>query len=127
RVIFLHPANSPPAIFCSVTDAALRSCMATEAIVTPVSQGSVYRPVNRPMERVFYSGMAVLLCVCIYIGFSPTYFQAGVLRAAPPSPILHVHGAVFTLWMLLFLVQAALISAHRVKWHRSLGTVAFCL
>ena len=43
------------------------------------------------------------------------------------SPILHVHGAVFTLWMLLFTVQAALIAAHRVKWHRSLGTVAFCL
>jgi hypothetical protein len=71
--------------------------------------------------------MAVLLCVCVFIGFSPTYFQAGMLRAPLPSPILHVHGAVFTLWMLLFLVQAALVSAHRVKWHRSLGTIAFCL
>jgi chromate transport protein ChrA len=28
---------------------------------------------------------------------------------------------------LLFIVQAALISARRVKWHRSFGTVAFCL
>jgi hypothetical protein len=28
--------------------------------------------------------------------------------------------------MLLFVVQAALISARRVKWHRSFGTVAFC-
>jgi hypothetical protein len=71
--------------------------------------------------------MAVLMCACVFIGFSPTYFQAGILRAPLPSPILHVHGAVFTLWMLLFLVQAALVSAHRVKWHRSLGTVAFCL
>jgi hypothetical protein len=72
-------------------------------------------------------GMAGLMCVCIYIGFSPTYFQAGMLRAPLPSPILHVHGAVFTLWMLLFTAQAALISAHKVKWHRSFGTVAFCL
>jgi hypothetical protein len=79
------------------------------------------------MERVFFSGMAVLMCVCVYIGFSPTYFQAGMLHAPLPSPILHVHGVVFTLWMLLFTVQAALISARRVKWHRSLGTVAFCL
>src|SRR5882762_4820495 len=101
--------------------------MTTEAILTPASRQPVYRPVNRTFERVFYSGMAVLLCVCVFIGFSPTYFQAGMLRAQLPSPILHVHGAVFTLWMLLFLVQAALISAHRVKWHRSLGTVAFCL
>jgi chromate transport protein ChrA len=29
--------------------------------------------------------------------------------------------------MMLYLVQTALISAHRVAWHRSLGTVAFCL
>jgi hypothetical protein len=101
--------------------------MATDAILTPASRKPVYRPVNRTLERVFYSGMAVLLCVCVFIGFSPTYFQAGMLHAPLPSPILHVHGAVFTLWMLLFLVQAALVSAHRVKWHRSLGTVAFCL
>jgi hypothetical protein len=101
--------------------------MATDAILTPASRQTVYRPVNRTLERVFFSGMAVLLCVCVFIGFSPTYFQAGMLRAPLPSPILHVHGAIFTLWMLLFLVQAALVSAHRVQWHRSLGTVAFCL
>jgi hypothetical protein len=71
--------------------------------------------------------MALLLCVCVYIGFSPTYFRAGLVRAPLPSPILHVHGAVFTLWMLLFVVQATLISARRVHWHRSLGTIAFCL
>ncbi len=102
--------------------------MATDAIVTPAyANNPRYRPVNRTVERVFYSGMAILLCICVYIGFSPTYFQAGMLRAPLPSPILHIHGAVFTLWMVLFVVQAALISAGRVKWHRSFGTIAFCL
>jgi hypothetical protein len=102
--------------------------MATEAIAVPGSgRQPLHNPVNRTAERVFYSGMALLLCVCVYIGFSPTYFRAGLLHAPLPSPILHVHGAVFTLWMLLFTVQAALISAKRVKWHRSLGTIAFCL
>jgi len=102
--------------------------MATDSIFVPASaREPTYRPVNRTVERVFYSGMAILLCVCVYIGFSPTYFQAGMSRAPLPSPILHIHGAVFTLWMLLFVVQAALISARRVKWHRSFGTVAFCL
>jgi hypothetical protein len=102
--------------------------MAADAITRPVfGHRPTYRPVNRTVERVFYSGMAVLLCVCVFIGFSPTYFQAGMMRAPLPSTILHVHGAVFTLWMLLFVVQAGLISARRVRWHRSLGTVAFCL
>jgi hypothetical protein len=88
---------------------------------------SLYRPVNRIVERAFFGGMAILLCVIVFIGFSPTYFGAGMLRAPLPTPILHFHGAVFTLWMLLFLVQAALISARRVAWHRSLGVIAFCL
>ena len=102
--------------------------MATDSISVPASaRERRYRPVNRTVERVFYGGMAILLCACVFIGFSPTYFQAGMLRAPLPSPILHIHGAVFTLWMLLFVVQAALISARRVKWHRSFGTVAFCL
>jgi putative Mn2+ efflux pump MntP len=102
--------------------------MTTDAVFTPASSGrTTSRPFNRTVERLFYSGMSILLCVCVFIGFSPTYFQAGVLRAPLPSPILHVHGAVFTLWMLLFVGQAALISARRVNWHRSFGTVAFCL
>jgi hypothetical protein len=92
-----------------------------------LSRQPVYRPVNRTAERIFFGSMAVLLCVIVFIGFSPTYFGAGILRAPLPSPILHIHGALFTIWMLLYLVQTALISAHRVAWHRSLGTVAFCL
>jgi len=102
--------------------------MATDATFAPASgQRPTYRPVNRTVERAFYIGMAILLCLCVYIGFSPTYFQAGMMLAPLPSPILHIHGAVFTLWMLLFVVQTTLISARRVKWHRSFGTVAFCL
>jgi hypothetical protein len=102
--------------------------LATDAILAhrPV-QSPRYKPVNRTVERVFYSGMALLMCVCVFIGFSPTYFQAGMMRAPLPSPIVHIHGAVFTLWMLLFVVQVAFISTRHVKWHRSFGIIAFCL
>ena len=80
--------------------------MATDAVVVPASsRPHTYKPVNRTAERIFYSAMALLLCICVYIGFSPTYFRAGIVRAPLPSPILHIHGAIFTLWMLLFVVQ----------------------
>jgi hypothetical protein len=106
----------------------MENTLATDAILAPASpRRPTYRPVNRIVERTFYSGMAILLCVCVFVGFSPTYFSAGMMRAPLPSPILHIHGAVFTLWMLLFVVQVALISARRVKWHRSFGIFAFCL
>jgi hypothetical protein len=103
--------------------------MATEAIQPrPAARvRPLYRPVNRSLERGFFALMAVLLCAVVFIGFGPTYFRAGVVRAPLPSPILHYHGAVFTLWMLLFVTQTALISARRVAWHRSFGIFAFCL
>jgi hypothetical protein len=106
-----------------------RTHMATDTFRTPIPLTSkpAHTSASRTAERIFFSGMAVLLCVIVFIGFSPTYFGAGVFRAPLPSPILHVHGAIFTLWMILFLTQASLVSAHRVAWHRSLGTIAFCL
>ena len=103
--------------------------MATEALLPRKSASTrpLYRPVNRSVERIFFGGMAILLCVVVIIGFAPTYFMAGMIHAPLPSPILHYHGAAFTLWMVLFLVQSALISVKRVAWHRSFGTIAFCL
>ncbi|HEY9125969.1 MAG TPA: hypothetical protein VIM62_02525 [Acidobacteriaceae bacterium] len=103
--------------------------MATEAF-PPVGAERVrplYRPVNRSLERVFFAGMAVLLCVVVVYGFSRTYFLAGMMRAPLPSPILHVHGAIYTLWMVVYVAQTALISARRVAWHRTLGVFGFCL
>ena len=85
------------------------------------------RPVNRTAERVFFSAMAILLCVVVIIGFTPTYFGAGLMRAPLPNTLLHVHGAAFSLWMILYVAQTALISAKKVAWHRTFGTIAFCL
>lgn len=103
--------------------------MGTEAVVpSPVMvRRPAYRAVNRTVERVFFGGIAVLLCGIVVIGFTPTYFGAGVFRAPLPSRIVHFHGAVFSVWMVLYLVQTAFISARKVRWHRTFGTIAFCL
>lgn len=87
----------------------------------------LHRPVNRTAERVFFAVMVLLVWAAVLIGFWPTYFGAGVFDAPLPSPILPWHGAVFTLWLVLLLVQSVLVSAGRVKLHRTLGTVFFCL
>ena len=82
---------------------------------------------NRVVERVFFAGMALLLSVVVVFGFGHAYFFAGMMRASLPSPVVHVHAAVMTLWMVLFVTQTALVSARRVAWHRTLGIAAFCL
>jgi hypothetical protein len=38
-----------------------------------------------------------------------------------PGMILHVHAAVFTVWMFLLTAQVLLVLGNRVAWHRTLG------
>lgn len=92
----------------------------------------VRQPASRPLsagarDRIFYSGMAIAMTATVFAGFAPSYFLRaaldGPLRPGTPelSPLLHVHGAVFSAWVVLFLVQTALVASRRVRVHRRLG------
>ena len=82
---------------------------------------------TRKNDRVFFSGMAILILATTLVGFARTYFLAGMVRAHLPSPIIHVHGAIFSLWVLLLITQTSLVAAHRTDLHRKLGLVGFGL
>ena len=87
----------------------------------------VVRKPNRMWDRVFFSVMILLLWATVLWGFARTYFLAGMVKAPLPNRLIHIHGAVFTTWMVLLIVQAALISAHQVRVHRTLGMAGFGL
>ena len=74
-------------------------------------------------DDFFFSGMALLILVTVLVGFARSYFLAGVFRAPLPSLIIHIHGAVFSSWILLLIAQVSLVSAGRVDIHRKLGLV----
>jgi hypothetical protein len=82
---------------------------------------------RREYERYFFAAMALLIFCTVFLGFAKTYFLAGVFRAPLPSWIIHIHGAVFTSWILLLIVQTLLVSAGRVDIHRRLGMFGFGL
>ena len=98
--------------------------MATDAAI---SANLPKRLPGRKYDRQFFFAMTLLLVAVVAIGFAPTYYLAGVFRAPLPSRIVHVHGAVFSTWMILLIVQTGLISAKRVGWHRKLGVAGFLL
>jgi len=89
---------------------------ATEIPRNPAGQG-----------RLFHAGMAVALLLTAVAGFGPTYFFKPVHPSPPLSPLLHVHGMVFTAWLVLLIVQTGLVRAERVDLHKRLGIVGALL
>ncbi len=68
----------------------------------------------------------VVLAVVVY-GFAQSYFLAGMLRAKLPNVLVHIHGALFVSWILLLLVQTALVTLRRVRWHIVIGVLGLVL
>ena len=78
-------------------------------------------------DDLFFSGMAGVALIAVLVGFARTYFLAGLFRAPLPNLLVHIHGAVFTLWIILFITQISLVTAGRVSVHRRVGLLGFVL
>jgi hypothetical protein len=98
------------------------------AVITDVRAAAAPRRAIGQYDRVFYGGIAIAAAVMTLVGFGPTYylrfFDGGpraTISGGSFSPLVHVHGALYTAWVLLFIVQTALISSRRVAVHRTLG------
>jgi len=63
------------------------------------------------------------MLLIVVIGFAPSYFLKGAVFAHLPSVLVHLHGAVFSSWIILFVVQSSLISAGNYRLHRKLGVL----
>jgi hypothetical protein len=77
--------------------------------------------------------LATLAAITIFSGFSATYYLKP-LRGLVPLPassqlpmVIHLHGAVFTLYVLFYLFQTALISRGQRALHMTLGWVSIAL
>jgi hypothetical protein len=69
----------------------------------------------------FYLLVTFVLVAFVVVGFSRSYYSRILFDPPPLTTLLHVHAAVFTVWLGLFLTQAGLVAAHRVDLHRKLG------
>lgn len=72
-------------------------------------------------DRYFYRLMSLLVVVPVAYGFSFTVGKNLIHPAIPRPRILYLHAAVFTGWLLFFILQTALVGARKVRWHRRVG------
>jgi hypothetical protein len=84
------------------------------------------RTIERQREdRIFFTGMGLAVAVLVFAGFARTYFLSHWFSPPARMPhmtaLLHVHAIVFTLWILLGVVQPALIAGNRHVLHQRLG------
>jgi hypothetical protein len=65
--------------------------------------------------------MAIAIAITVFAGFSRSYFLKAWYGTPELSRLLHVHGLVFTTWVLFFLAQTTLVASGKTYLHRRMG------
>jgi len=74
-------------------------------------------------DRMFYTGFALGAIAVVFAAFGRTYYLKSYTGAPPLPSLVHLHAAVFSVWMGLFAVQTWLVMSKQVAVHRRLGVV----
>ena len=74
-------------------------------------------------ERAFFTIVPLAMFAVVIAGFAPTYYLKGLYGTPALSPLFHLHGLLFTSWMILLIAQPVLVSIRRTDIHRRIGRV----
>jgi hypothetical protein len=91
-----------------------------------VAVALVIEPV-RAKARLFYVWMAAVCALVAFAGFAPTYWLQLPAGTFVGSPLVHIHGALFSIWTLLLLSQTLLVANGRLNNHRAWGLAGISL
>jgi len=75
----------------------------------------------------FFARSAVLMLVLVLASFSFTYFAPVATGSKRFSIMLHIHGAAYFAWILLYVWQSRLVATGRVARHREFGLAGIAL
>ena len=73
------------------------------------------------IDRAFFIGLSVVMVIAVFVGFSRSYYLKGLYGTPALPTLFHIHGLLFTSWMVLVVVQTALVASRRIPIHRQLG------
>jgi len=97
-------------------------------MTTPTAVASYGGAKRAPLtEHRFFLGMALAIATIVFVGFAPTFYLRGWYHTEALPSVFHVHGLVFTAWVVLYVAQTALVSMRRTDIHRRLGLLGGAL
>src|SRR5262245_30372404 len=72
-------------------------------------------------HRAFFTGLSLLMVLAVFVGFSRSYYLKGLYGTPALPALFHLHGFLFTTWMVFLVVQTGLVATRRTPFHRRLG------
>lgn len=82
----------------------------------------------RRYDRRLFATVAVIFPLIVLAGFARTYYLKAVFGGAPlPGLLVHLHGALMTIWVGYFISQVWLIRTKNHKVHMNMGMLGIAL
>jgi hypothetical protein len=79
-------------------------------------------PTVRAFDRRLFLIVAVMFPLLVLLGFGPTYYAKTWFGTPPlPSTVVHIHGLLMSLWVVLFIAQVTLVSTRQLHTHQRIG------
>lgn len=82
-----------------------------------------HRNAQAGSDRSFFLAMACAIAITVAVGFTVSLARPQTAFASAPLHV-HIHGAVFSLWILVYLIQNILVVRGSIALHRALGMFA---
>lgn len=92
---------------------------------TPVR--SIPRFATRAGDHRFFTAIATASSLTIAGGFLSTYGPKVITGQPAVPPVIHIHAGFFSLWLIVFVAQTALVLRGRSDLHRRLGAASLLL
>jgi len=72
------------------------------------------------LRNTYFTWAAIVAMLLVFAGFARSYYLKTFFATPVLPTLLHLHGAILTLWFVLFFVQVRLVAVRRVDLHRLL-------
>jgi len=76
---------------------------------------------KRRADDLYFGAMVLLIAGTVFLGFARSYYLAGIYHVHVRNALIRVHGAVFSAWIVLLVVQTTLVARRNISVHRRLG------
>jgi len=75
----------------------------------------------------FFVLMAAAAAITVFAGFARSYYLKTAFNSPSLPTLVHLHGVVFTAWIVFFISQILLVTTGRVRIHRTMGILGIAL